>query len=201
MTECEEIAAAMPLANFESLDAAIYHVRQLMPDESMTVIDNVAAALYERSKATTVQPIDSCFEVFLHGYLVCALWSSNDESDASGGQPMDLNYDVDDIAADSLQRMRADALAFYTDNAADLARYVEDPSTADRVARCAGEGGPWAFAGHDLWLTRNGHGAGYWDRGLADDLGDRLSAAAKALGGCDLYIAAEEGARPMVHQS
>ena len=22
--------------------------------------------------------------------------------------------------------------------------------------------------GHDFWLTRNGHGAGFWDRGLAD---------------------------------
>lgn len=22
----------------------------------------------------------------------------------------------------------------------------------------------WSQAGHDLWLTRNGHGAGFWDR-------------------------------------
>lgn len=22
----------------------------------------------------------------------------------------------------------------------------------------------WAQAGHDLWLTRNGHGTGFWDR-------------------------------------
>ena len=25
---------------------------------------------------------------------------------------------------------------------------------------------PLAQIGHDLWLTRNGHGAGFWDRGL-----------------------------------
>ena len=26
----------------------------------------------------------------------------------------------------------------------------------------------WSQAGHDLWLTRNGHGVGFWDR--ADDV-------------------------------
>lgn len=31
-------------------------------------------------------------------------------------------------------------------------------------------------AGVDFWLTRNGHGAGFWDRGLGK-LGDELSAA------------------------
>ena len=31
-------------------------------------------------------------------------------------------------------------------------------------------------AGHDFWLTRNGHGAGFWDRGLGD-IGKKLSAA------------------------
>lgn len=31
---------------------------------------------------------------------------------------------------------------------------------------------------HDYWLTRNHHGAGFWDRGLGD-LGDRLTEAAQ----------------------
>lgn len=31
-------------------------------------------------------------------------------------------------------------------------------------------------AGHDFWLTRNGHGAGFWDRGLGD-AGDTLTRA------------------------
>lgn len=44
-------------------------------------------------------------------------------------------------------------------------------------------------AGHDLWLTRNGHGAGFWDRPELESgaLGDRLSKLAKALGHVDLY--------------
>ena len=35
--------------------------------------------------------------------------------------------------------------------------------------------------GHDLYLTRCGHGAGFWDRGL-NELGDRLTQAAESIG-------------------
>jgi hypothetical protein len=42
-------------------------------------------------------------------------------------------------------------------------------------------------AGHDFWLTRNGHGAGFWDRGLGD-VGDRLTDAAHVYGSVDLYV-------------
>ncbi len=42
-------------------------------------------------------------------------------------------------------------------------------------------------AGHDFWLTRCGHGAGFWDRGLGE-IGDRLTDAAHAAGNVDLYL-------------
>ena len=41
--------------------------------------------------------------------------------------------------------------------------------------------------GHDFWLTRNGHGAGFWDRGLGE-LGQVLTKWAKTFGDCDLYV-------------
>ena len=74
--------------------------------------------------------------------------------------------------------MRADCEDFLGSNASDLAEYCERM----RNEQWSGE----ERAGHDFWLTRNGHGAGFWDRGLGD-LGDRLSAAAKVYGECDLY--------------
>jgi len=42
----------------------------------------------------------------------------------------------------------------------------------------------------DVWLTRNGHGAGFWDRGALDarGLGDALSDHAKTFGTSDVYI-------------
>jgi hypothetical protein len=41
--------------------------------------------------------------------------------------------------------------------------------------------------GHDLWLTRNGHGVGFWDRGLGDR-GDTLSEICRAMGEVDTYV-------------
>lgn len=55
-------------------------------------------------------------------------------------------------------------------------------------------------AGHDLWLSRNGHGAGFWDRTIdAFKPGENevaafalvqnaLDSAAKALGECNLIL-------------
>jgi len=44
-------------------------------------------------------------------------------------------------------------------------------------------------AGHDFWLTRNRHGAGFWeeDHGTSEVCA-RLDAAAKACGEVDLYL-------------
>jgi len=43
--------------------------------------------------------------------------------------------------------------------------------------------------GHDLWLTRNGHGAGFWDRPdlYGEDLAQRLTEYSKAAGSVDVY--------------
>ncbi len=109
-------------------------------------------------------------DTFTRAYIECALWSSNDESDPeTGGEPLDANYDEDDIADETLDSIIADCKAFQDDNAVDLSAV-----------------GPGS-AGHDFWLTRNGNGAGFWDRGLGK-LGDRLSAACKPYGSCDLYV-------------
>lgn len=40
--------------------------------------------------------------------------------------------------------------------------------------------------GHDLWLSRNGHGAGYFDRGYGFT-GERLQDHARALGNANVY--------------
>jgi hypothetical protein len=36
--------------------------------------------------------------------------------------------------------------------------------------------------GHDFWLTRNSHGAGFWDRGYPKEVSDTLTDAAKKCG-------------------
>ena len=98
-------------------------------------------------------------ETMFAAYVECALWSSLDDQD----EPLDAAYDADDIDADSLASMRDDVDAFAEANADDL-----ESISADQ-------------AGHDFWLTRNGHGAGFWDRGLGE-LGDRLTKACRPYG-------------------
>ncbi len=122
-------------------------------------------------------------ENFVRGYIACALWSSNDESDESGGEPLDKNYDRSDIAAEALASMRADCERFMRENADDLTTYC----VQRRINRA--EGTAMDYAGHDFWLTRNGHGAGFWDRtDVVEDVTDRLTKASEKFGECNLYV-------------
>jgi hypothetical protein len=112
---------------------------------------------------------------FVTAYLEAALWSSNDESDESGGEPMDANYGIGDIAQESLAKAQADCAKFQEENE-DLLDQVSEEYGADDEQY-----------GHDFWLTRNGHGAGFWDRGY-EDAGDELSAAAEKFGELYPYV-------------
>jgi hypothetical protein len=119
-------------------------------------------------------------EQFTTAYVEAALWSSNDESDESGGEPMDANYTADNIHPVSAARMERDCIRFVRDNAADLEEFYELVGDGDE---CTAE----ERAGHDFWLTRNGHGAGFWARD-AGDVGERLTQACKECGEYHLYV-------------
>lgn len=99
-------------------------------------------------------------------YITCALWSSLDDD----GAPMDDTYDDDDIAPESLRAMRS-----------DCARFLADHRSALELMSLA-------QMGHDLWLTRNHHGAGFWDRGYPRAVSDELTRDAHAYGPADLYV-------------
>ena len=43
------------------------------------------------------------------------------------------------------------------------------------------------MTGHDFWLTRCGHGVGFWSRGLGR-LGEKLTHLAEQTGDVDLYV-------------
>lgn len=98
-------------------------------------------------------------------YLVTALWSSTGED----SEPLGRTYTPSNIAPASQDRMSGDLVAFACANLSDLAGM--EPGQA----------------AHDFWLTRNHHGAGFWDRGLGE-LGDRLTASAESYGESDLYV-------------
>jgi len=101
----------------------------------------------------------------LAAYLACALWSSSDDD----GNSLDGRFDTGDIATESVADARAQCADFISSVGGDLGDM--DPEQA----------------GHDFWLTRNHHGAGFWDRGLGT-VGQRLTDATRPYGGSDAYV-------------
>ena len=121
------------------------------------------------------------FDDFVKGYVACLLWTGHDESAESGGVPLDKNYSASDITSETMKKIKRDCAEFMKVNKVDLAQYA-----AKRSYNPA-EGTAMDYAGHDFCLTRNGHGAGFWDRGLGD-LGQRLTEASKKFGEQNLYV-------------
>lgn len=126
----------------------------------------------------------STLDDFTRGYIECALWCSYDNADESGGEPLDANHSADDFSPDTLQAIVEECRMFQLNCAPALAVAYEHAGYNP------------ARAGHDFWLTRNGHGVGYWDRDLGG-IGDILADAARAAGERDLYV----GDDGKVHQS
>ena len=117
---------------------------------------------------------------FTIGYITAALWSSTDNSNEQGGEPLDKNYDISDLSDDCLKQIIEDCKAFQETNADLLNQYRNEISTNGQFSESE-------YAGHDFWLTRNGHGCGFWDRGLGQ-LGKELTEMSKPYGSCHLYV-------------
>jgi len=111
---------------------------------------------------------------FTQAYVTAALWSTPDDS--GKGEMLDENYGINDLAPSTLAAMKEDCEKFQRDNA-DLLEKAQE--------RGFGSGS----AGHDFWLTRNHHGAGFWDRdALSGRLGKQLTEAANRFDEFELYV-------------
>jgi hypothetical protein len=101
---------------------------------------------------------------FTQAYIECALWSSTDDND----DPLDDKYTPADLDRTTLAAMVDDCQRFQDENAEDIDTWPT--------------GNAEEMAGYDFWLTRNGHGAGFWDGDWGEDVGERLTTASKAFG-------------------
>lgn len=112
---------------------------------------------------------------FARHYIIAMLWSSTDESDESGGLPMDQNYDASDIAPATMAEIEKICRAFLE----QVGHLITDENYIGHASE-----GALQQAGHDLWLTSAGHGAGFWDGDWASDadrnVGRPMTDAAKA---------------------
>jgi len=105
--------------------------------------------------------VHDSLDAFTKAYLECALWSSEGCEE----------HGFSDIALDTNRQAIKDCAAFQTDNA-ELLKFAGDDIQN----------------GHDFWLSRNGHGAGFFDRGYVDGVGKKLQEAARIYGTVELYV-------------
>jgi len=175
------------------------HNQDALGEEPIVMDSNVADlhALREWVTAYVIpgDDLDEDLEAFTRGYSECALWCGvlaykhdnecpcvDDDTGADECtcdpelESCDAPNDEGDLDTEALESLTSDAHEFYESNEADLRAST---LTMER-------------AGHDFWLTRNRHGAGFWDeksRGKeADAALDRLTEASHAYGETSLIV-------------
>jgi len=110
-------------------------------------------------------------EQVISGYMGTLLWSSIDEH----GTPMDDLVDEDDFDSSALEEIRKDVTDFCSYASEELEAIPEGEQTSSHI-------------GHDFCLTRNRHGAGFWDGDYPNDLGQKLTEKSHHAGSMDVYI-------------
>lgn len=102
------------------------------------------------------------------GYIEAAYFTATDEA----GDPIDPSIP---FSPDAQRTMRSDVIDFITSNAEDCHEFMEVT------------GHDWTQVGIDFNFTRNGLGAGFWDRG-AGEVGKRLTEMSKPHGDQFVYL-------------
>lgn len=104
-------------------------------------------------------------ETMIDAYIDCALWADGPDGES---------WSATDLAPETRSAMRCDCGDFFA-------------SFAGAINTIRGLG-PDAL-GHDLWLTRQGHGTGFWDdcHDWQEPWKSKLTDGAREMGHCDLY--------------
>lgn len=110
---------------------------------------------------------------FVRAYIEALIWSECGDDD----EPLDKNYDQSDLAPEAMEAIQEDCRDFYEANFELI-----QSSECSRSPEYSVE----EMAGHDFCLTRNGHGAGFWDGDWSK--GDELTKASKPYGTQNLYV-------------
>jgi len=125
-------------------------------------------------------------EEMVRGYIHSALWT----------EELDSEYGIDDFTKEEIEYIRKDVIVFI-----NRVKEIIKKINGDEIIPFINKYSSDSF-GHDLWLTRNGHGTGFWDRKELDIaftpsknpydkeyiLGDVLTAIANEMGESELYF-------------
>ncbi len=105
------------------------------------------------------------FDAFTTAYIETAFWLAVDGAGESVGWTFSLN----DLAPEALESILEDCADF---------QVLAGELVSDHPA----------IAGRDFYLTRNRHGAGFWDGDWPHDVGRRLTELSRPYGTFGLYV-------------
>lgn len=111
-------------------------------------------------------------EEMIQQYVVTMLWATSDDND----EPLENNYNINHVAPEAMLKIRKDCNLFFQ----QARRILNHPDNAKHAYD------DFELAGHDFFLTRNGHGAGFWDGDWAYGK-DELTAIAESFGPSEPY--------------
>jgi hypothetical protein len=134
--------------------------------------------------ATATATTATTLEPFARAYLIAMLWSSLDDNDT----PLDYNHGTEDLSDLSLCRTLLDCDRFQRVNSAELAECERRLAAGEWSLPANVSCSVREYAGHDFWLTRTGHGAGFWDGDWPEDLAPLLTRSAESFGEVSPYI-------------
>ena len=123
---------------------------QAYPEHQLTAQTKAQKILDSfRVKSSMREEAPMKHDAFTDAYIEAALWSSTDNADVTGGDPLDKNYSSSDLSDETMKQMMDDCASFQSQAGDMLDVEVRSRYPSDQQA------------GHDFWLTRNGHGAGF----------------------------------------
>jgi hypothetical protein len=148
-----QLLAAKTVEEAKSIIQAMELAGETKPD----VVSNfeILDARFHRVHAETADAeMETLFKSvpMLSDYLVCALWSSTEsfgteEGLATGGNNLDDEFGITDLSPEFIKESAEDCQEFW-----------------EQAKGLIGPDADMGQVGHDFWLTRNHHGAGFWDR-------------------------------------
>lgn len=145
-----------------------------------------------RENGASVDTITDALDAMTDGYLEALLWTSvTDDSAENGGDEtyLDSGYDTYDVTPEFRARVLDHLLSVVVAHPLAVRLYgarrvLPDGASFQPHGVVVAQDGGWEYFGHDYLLTRDGHGAGFWDRGLGE-LGEYLTDVATSNGGSE----------------
>lgn len=121
-------------------------------------------------------------ETFTDGYIKTAIWSSVSD-DSEEEMPITDNHNKNDIDKETLEHMEKTCRLFFEIGGYNEIMKSETDLPSDSKDK-------YDVAGHDFWLTQNGHGAGFWDGDWPN--GEKLTELSDKFDGNNLYVGDDE---------